>query len=108
MKLNDADTTISERLANQIRIVQFSTVNANVNRRLASSRIVWCMFHSAFWMSCASHPARQSRRSWWKCRRLTSVSCFFDVPFFLYSPVAAMSTQCGFLVFFDCGAALTK
>lgn len=46
----------------------------------------------------------QSEASRW----LTSVSIFFDVPFFLYSPVAAMSTQCGFSVFIDCGVALTK
>lgn len=48
IKSNDAETTISDRLANQIRIVRFSTVNAKVNRRLASSRIVWCMLQIAF------------------------------------------------------------
>lgn len=59
IKLNDAETTISDRLANQMRIVQFSTVNAYVNRRLASSRIVWCMFQMAFRMSCRARVRRQ-------------------------------------------------
>lgn len=52
MKSSELETKSSERPANHSRIALFSTVNAKVNRRRGSSRMIWCMLRIVLAMSC--------------------------------------------------------
>ena len=46
--IHDSETRNEERLANHKRMVRFSIVDASVNLRIASSRMVQCFALTAF------------------------------------------------------------